>query len=124
MNAKPARKAPWRVYALLTLTGPLLAVDGGGLHQAAAKGDLEEVKSQLKRDADVNGRTLRTRQTALHLAAKNGHLDVVKHLLREGALVNARDEGGSTPLHQAAYRGHTQVMEALLARGADSAEKR
>jgi ankyrin repeat protein len=45
------------------------------LHQAAALGDIEQVKSLIASDADVNAKDERG-QTPLHYAANRGHADV------------------------------------------------
>ncbi|UCF17740.1 MAG: ankyrin repeat domain-containing protein, partial [Phycisphaerales bacterium] len=60
------------------------------LLQAAANGDIAQVKSLLSKGADIIV-TSRGRQTALHNAAYGGHTDVVKLLIARGADVNAQD---------------------------------
>ena len=69
----------------------LLTID-----QAAAKGDLVNVKRELQKGGDVNGAHAGT--SLLSLATKNGRLDMVKFLVEKGADVNARGNDGETPL--------------------------
>jgi ankyrin repeat protein len=59
------------------------------LHQAAADGDLEQVKESLSKGAGVN-ETDQRGLTPLHLAAMEGHKAVVELLLTKGADVNAK----------------------------------
>jgi len=92
--------------------------DSGTLHQAAADGDIEQVKSFISKSAGVNGRNEDAR-TPLIVAADEGHKDVVELLLSKGAEVEARDEDDYTALHHAAIDGHLDVVKTLLEHGAD-----
>ena len=111
------------------------------LHEAAEKGDVQEVKRLLERGEDVDVRTTRERtppdetkpaflsalestldssgSTPLHVAASNGHAEVVALLLENGADPNAKNRIDVTPLHMAAMDGHLPVVELLVAHGAD-----
>ena len=91
----------------------------GPLHDAAKKGNIEQVEQLIAEGADVNQQDRRT-GTALHWAALRGDAAVVEVLIAAGADVNAvsKDNGG-TPLHAAASAGHASVAEVLLAKGAD-----
>ncbi|MCK4294857.1 MAG: ankyrin repeat domain-containing protein, partial [Planctomycetes bacterium] len=88
------------------------------LHQAAADGDIEQVKLLISKGADVNAKDMQGR-TPLHGAAFRGHKDVVGLLLAKGADVNAQDRNGRTPVDAALGRGNTKaVVKLLVARGA------
>ena len=87
------------------------------LHQAAAKGDVNQVQALLSQGADVDARDLGGR-TPLHVAARDGHKDIVSLLLDNGANINALDKWGYSVLHRARHSGGDSVAELLLARGA------
>jgi len=88
------------------------------LHQATAIGDIEQVKSLLAKNANVNLRD-NNGQTPLHYAAGAGHRHVVEFLITRGADVNAMDKNGETPLYYAGDAGWKNVAELLIAQGAD-----
>lgn len=88
------------------------------LHNAAAEGDLENVRKLIERGQGVNAQGALNR-TALHQAAMSGKLEVVLYLLERGANKNAIGNSGETPLHLAVLNGHRNVVEALLDEGAD-----
>ncbi|BFI41788.1 hypothetical protein MPTK2_8g02600 [Marchantia polymorpha subsp. ruderalis] len=96
------------------------ANETAGLHEAAAKGNEDEVLKILavgKQKIDV---ATSDGHTALHLAAYGGYETIVTSLLhwyRENptADVNARDEVlRRTPLHYAVGGGHQRVVEELI----------
>lgn len=111
---RPSLVAATIVLLLALLTVPTALVlsvkaqsktPGMSLHQAAAAGDIEQVKSLLAKGADVNAKDKPMRGTALHYAAKNSHPEVAKLLISQGAHVNAVDRRAETPLHYASARG-------------------
>ena len=83
------------------------------LHEAAAKGDIEQVGSLIAEGVDVDART-RAGATPLHQAAKWGQNAVIQLLLAKGASIDARDLSGYTPLHYAVGRGQEEAMELLI----------
>ncbi|XP_051510231.1 ankyrin repeat domain-containing protein 39-like isoform X1 [Myxocyprinus asiaticus] len=89
-----------------------------GIWSAAMDGDLERVKSFLKKGIDPNMRD-QANYTALHYAGRAGHLSVCELLLDYGACANVQTRGGATPLHRAAYCGHHSVVKLLLHYSAD-----
>lgn len=89
------------------------------VHNAAADGNLERLRSVLSCDKDLVHATDRRGATPLHLAALEGHPDAVRVLLDEGSSPNATEAHGFTPLHFAALRGHADVASLLLTAGAD-----
>ena len=88
------------------------------LHQAAADGDIEQVKLLISKGADVNERG-GWGNTPLHYASREGHAEVARLLISKGAYVNAPDgRNAMTPLHCAAASGDKQTVELLLSKGA------
>ena len=87
---------------------------------AAARGDVETVRSLVRQGADVNA-AQGDGMTALHWAAEEGSLELAEVLIYAGARVDALTRLGSyTPLHLASQRGHPAVVKALLAARADA----
>jgi ankyrin repeat protein len=89
----------------------------GKLHDAAERGDLDEVRRLL--DAGVPVDELdEGDESALHGAAAFGHTEVVRLLLERGAAVDQTDgDQFYTPLMAAAANGHFAAVQALLANG-------
>lgn len=86
------------------------------LHDAAKRGNLEEVRIGIMTHAidslEYEGRT------ALYMAAREGHRAVVEFLTSMGANVNAESTLGKTPLYMAALKGHFEVVQFLVKHGA------
>ena len=120
------------LIALLTVPAALVltaraesksATEGGDkptktLHEAAAAGDIEQVKLLISKGADVDAKD-KLGRTALHCASEKGHAEVAKLLISQGADVNAMDRNLAKPLHYAVMRGEKQTVELLLSKGAD-----
>jgi len=87
------------------------------LHDAAKKGNLEEIKLLLQQGVDVNAKD-KEGITPLYLAAGQGHLEVAKLLIKKGAKINIKNESGNTPLHWAAYEEQIEVVKLLIENGA------
>ncbi|KAI8053275.1 Oxysterol-binding protein-domain-containing protein [Syncephalis plumigaleata] len=72
------------------------------VHQAASKGDLEQVKRLLEDPRagalDINHQNPMTGRTALHEATVAGNADLVRYLLRKGADPFIRDKKNKTAL--------------------------
>ena len=88
------------------------------IHEAAAKGDLADVKRHLQKGADVNIKDDND-WTPLLYSAFNGKQDVVVFLISKGADVNARNILGLTPLMCAASGGQLEMVKYLVEKGAD-----
>lgn len=90
----------------------------GTINEAAAKGDLDDVKRHLKRGAALNAID-GDGKTPVMCAAVNGQLDVIRYLVGKGAEVDARDDRGMTPLRYAIAGGRLEVVQYLASNGAD-----
>ncbi len=85
---------------------------------AAAKGDVESVRSLLRsRGTNVNSRN-KFGSTALMGAAAGGFTPIVDALLKSGASVNAKGKGGATALNYAKKNGHDDTAKLLTDNGA------
>jgi ankyrin repeat protein len=89
-----------------------------GLINAAAVGDLGQVKSLIAAKADVNAKA-DDGETALMYAVWGDYAEVVRALLAAKADVNAKNNNGITALIVASKRGNAEVVKALLTAGAD-----
>jgi ankyrin repeat protein len=87
------------------------------LHQAAAAGDVDGVRSALAAGVDVNSRR-EFGDAALNLAAENGHESVVLTLVGAGANIENLGGADKTPIMSAAFAGHISIVRMLLAAGA------
>ena len=97
------------------------------LIDAAQRGDLVGVETELARDNALARVSNETGDTALHHAAKNGHLHVVRALLAAGANVDAIRGDGYRPVHCALMPNwffpvdldaRKEIADLLLSRGA------
>ena len=88
------------------------------LLQAAAKGELEAVKTLIEEGGDPNIRN-ELGQTPLHWAVGGSHTGVANALLKAGADPNAKDNDGLTPLHVVARKDGLEILDILLKAGAD-----
>jgi ankyrin repeat protein/beta-lactamase regulating signal transducer with metallopeptidase domain len=95
------------------------------IHEAAAEGDLEQVKRLIAEGVDINSRGERE-FTPLHIAAKGGQSKIARFLIAHGADIMARDVSDYTPLHVTGWGkgpGIVAVAEMLIDKGADVNEK-
>ena len=104
--------------AKLVSSNPSGQKSANSIHEAAADGDINKVKSLLSDGADVNIKG-RLEYTPLHHAAENGHANLVTFLISRGGDLEVRNHYGRTPLALAACRGHKGMVELLIAKGAD-----
>ena len=90
-----------------------------GIHQAAAKGDLQKLEEFLaKNPALVDERDFEG-LTPLYYAVDSGNLAAVEFLLSKGADVTLAFRDGSTALHAAALKGHDRIAQILIESGVD-----
>ncbi len=85
---------------------------------AAAKGDLAEVKSYIKKGENINQKNL-ARWTALAYAVKYDHFEVVKYLVDNGANIDETVNTGETPLQIALKNGKYDIAKYLVSQKAD-----
>lgn len=85
---------------------------------AAARGDLDGVRSSLQDAAAVDTATAGG-YSALHLAAERSHLDVCAALIDAGATVDIVDMAGETPLFGALRTADGTVLRYLVDHGAN-----
>lgn len=83
------------------------------LFQAAATGDLAQIRAHLRAGSDVNVRDYNG-FTPLHLAAYRGHLAAARLLLEAGADPAARSATGATPADIARSAGHGDIANLLM----------
>jgi len=89
------------------------------LHRAAFFGDIDQVKSLIADNADLNKNTERG-YAPLHWAVKAGQEDIAELLIANSADINARTgSGGWTPLHIAVMQSNKDMAAWLISRGAD-----
>ncbi len=84
----------------------------GFLVYEASQGDLEAVRTLLKKRATINGRNVKG-YSALMMAAMNGHYEVVYLLLSWGSDIHAKQKDGKTALSYALEGGHSKVADYL-----------
>jgi len=90
------------------------------LQEAAGTGDIDAVKSLIKKTVDVDRMDDSFRMTALQRAAIGGHKGIVELLLANGARIDVqRGWPSRTPLQWAAQKGHRQIVELLINKGAN-----
>ena len=101
----------------ITGTLPTAASTHDTIHDAAANGDLAEIRKLLNTDPDLVFAKDNKGETPLHTAAYTDHKDVVEFLLANRAEVNPKDNNGLTPLGLASLYGYQDVVELLRQHG-------
>jgi len=96
-----------------------VALSSSPIHDAAGRGDLEEVRTLVQENSGLVSSKDSDGATPLHWAVCRGHKEVVEFMLANSAEVEARDGKGETPLKNAADRSRLGSLEILLAHGAD-----
>jgi hypothetical protein len=93
-----------------------VAASVGPLHQAAARGDVAQLRALLDGGARIDERGP-FEWTALHEAVIAGKTAAASLLLDRGADPNARGQFDMTPMHWAAIKGSAQMVTLLARRG-------
>ncbi|KAF8777403.1 Ankyrin-3 like protein [Argiope bruennichi] len=86
------------------------------LHNAAASGSLEIVKSLVEKGATINCRDS-TNAKPIHIAAKEGHKSIVEYFLSVGVEIDSRGENGWSLLHYAAAGNQSDICKVLFKNG-------
>lgn len=109
-------------YSFMTL---LLIIASSGmlyaqaLQEAAAKGDLQEVRKILEKYPELlNSYDKQYERTAMHWAALNGHKPVVEFLFSKGADFDRKDRENHSPLYLASINKHFEIVSFLKRLGA------
>ncbi|XP_065580502.1 uncharacterized protein LOC136040233 [Artemia franciscana] len=80
---------------------------------ALKEGNLEHLKSCLKKGADINARSINS-STALHFAAYGPDLEVIKFITDQKIGVYIKNVNGQSALHIAAANGRENIVEFFL----------
>jgi len=87
--------------------------------QAAAAGDINQVKTLLSQGVDINVKD-DGGLTPLHHAIKEGHMELARFLIDHGADLEAKERKWDyTPLLYAVQFGNTEIVEVLVNKGVD-----
>lgn len=90
-------------------------VKAEGIHEAAKKGDLEEVKILLEQDLTLLNLKDDKGMVPLHYAIDAENDQVALYLIYHGADLSIGDAlYGATPLHYSAYKGNLDVAKTIL----------
>uniref|UniRef100_A0A914WCB7 Ankyrin repeat domain-containing protein 6 n=1 Tax=Plectus sambesii TaxID=2011161 RepID=A0A914WCB7_9BILA len=92
------------------------------LHEAAARGDKDAVRSLLRDNANLYIRN-KSGATALHLACQFGRTTCVRLLLEAGCRTNVTDTYDDTPLHTAVRYLQVSATKTLLVYNANPNER-
>jgi len=90
----------------------------GFLHRSSEHGFIDAVKLLLKKNPDVNRKTVYG-DTPLHWACFKNHCDIAALLLSHGADHKLKNNSGWTHLPAACFYGHIELVKILLKNGAD-----
>jgi ankyrin repeat protein len=89
------------------------------LLNASHFGLVDVVKAIVKKNVDVNQRSINT-ATPIMCAAGENHVEIVRFLLDNGANPQAQQADGNSALHHAAQNGSSiEIIKALTEAGAD-----
>lgn len=119
LRHRPASAA--RRLACLALLGLSVALPAQAtvtLVEAAARGDVAELRRLLDAGAAVNDRDRRGRNAVL-AATQGGHVEAARLLIARGADVNAQDDIQDSAFLLAGAEGHAEIVRLALAAGAD-----
>jgi uncharacterized protein len=90
----------------------------GGLHAAAATGDLAKLRDLLPQKPDLNARDGHG-LTALHVAAYGSHRDFIRELARAGADMRVKDSRNYDVITIAAVRDDVETVKLAVSLGSD-----
>jgi ankyrin repeat protein len=96
------------------------SAQGGEIHKAVTKGDINKVVALLNDHPELLESKDNLGRTPLYAAVAHNQLDIATLLLANGANVNACDSQRHTPLIQSLWvYNHDKMVRLLLAKGAD-----
>jgi ankyrin repeat protein len=107
------------LYFFVIILSSIGYAAGGPLHEAAKKGDLDQINRLIEEGVTVDVID-ENNNTPLYIAVDQGHKDVAELLILKGANVNAIDNKGRTPLDWATYSRHKDLMELLIRHGGET----
>ena len=87
------------------------------IHEAAAAGDIEQLKSLISGGVDVNAKDDQG-NAPIHYAVLLDNKDVIELLIAGGADVNLKDDQGRTALWWAKEQENAELVNLLLKHGA------
>ncbi len=89
-----------------------------GIHAAAARGDLIELRNLIRQKGDLEVRDDHGR-TALHVAVHRGHHEAVQELARAGANMTALDSRRYDVITIAAVKNDVEMVKLAISLGSD-----
>ncbi len=89
-----------------------------GIHAAAARGDLVELRNLIRQKGDLEVRDDHGR-TALHVAVHRGHHEAVQELARAGANMTALDSRRYDVITIAAVKNDVEMVKLAISLGSD-----
>jgi ankyrin repeat protein len=106
------------VGAVITIVITLSTANlqAGEIHEAAAVGDLNRVRTLLEADPTLLESTDDFGRTPLNKACERKQVAIATFLIEKGADVKTKDKMELTPLH---YAADVDLIKRLVAKGAD-----
>lgn len=89
-----------------------------GIHAAAVRGDLVELRNHIRQKGDLEVRDDHGR-TALHVAVHSGHHEAVQELARAGANMTALDSRRYDVITIAAVKNDVEMVKLAISLGSD-----
>lgn len=85
-------------------------------HQAAAEGNIEQLRAALDKAVDINAinPTNRQRRTAITIAAINKQYQAVQYLIKAGADINQQDETNLNPFLWSCLNNDLELLKIMV----------
>ncbi len=107
------------IIVLVVLFAFIASALSDEIHEAAKAGELDKVKSLLKKAPELVNAKDQQGRTPLHWACRGQNYELLAYLVEKGADVNALDNNQTAPLHSLAVRNGVKEAELLINKGAD-----